>query len=112
MKSASPGANVEAENWKLYKWLTRAAVGTCELNGKTIAGVANVLANSRLVKSSSFIPIIVRPKISGLRAVRLMSQVAWIESRFFAVSEHLRLLHARPCNPFETSIQNGHRGPP
>jgi hypothetical protein len=36
------------------------------LNGKTTAGIANVVANSRLVKSSSFIPIIVCPMISGL----------------------------------------------
>ena len=76
MKVASPGANVEAENWKLYNWLTRAAVGTCELNGKTTAGIADVLANSRLVKSRSLIPIIVRPTISGLKTGRLVSQVA------------------------------------
>jgi hypothetical protein len=66
MKFASPGANVEAENWKLYGWLTRAAVGTWELNGKTTAGVASILAISRLIKSSSSIPIIVCPTISGL----------------------------------------------
>jgi hypothetical protein len=64
MRVTSPGANVEPENWKLYGWLMRAAVGTCELNGKTAAGIADVVASSRLVQSKNFIPTAMRPTIS------------------------------------------------